>query len=332
MSDSKVKVGILGAGAMGGEHAFCLGEIEDAEVIGVFSRSRERAEAAAKICQAKAVSDPFALINDRSIDAIDVCVPSAIHREFVIAALAQGKHVFCETPFALRLDDAEAMIEAAQESGKVLMVGLLMRSAADYEHIHRIAASGELGRIMSIVTYRLGSYLRAGAPDHKEHYSEPSTELMTFDFDFAQWLLGRPRRITATAVNNENGIAGEISAVLDYDGSCAATVLASGILPASFPFSAGFRVVFERGAFELSLVFGDGPPKSTFTFFPQQGTGEAVTIAGHNPYEKELRHFIGGIRNDADLALLAPERALEALKLSLATQQSLREHRSIEIA
>ena len=75
MSDAKVKVGILGAGAMGGEHAYCFGEIENAEVAGVFSRNPERAEAAAKICNAEAVSDPFAIINDGTIDAIDICLP-----------------------------------------------------------------------------------------------------------------------------------------------------------------------------------------------------------------------------------------------------------------
>ena len=331
MSESKVKVGILGAGSMGFEHADCYRAIETAEVACVFSRNRERARAAARICNAKPVSDPFALINDRSIDAIDVCLPSANHREFVTAALQQGKHVFCETPFALQLEDAQAMIEAARKSAKILLVGLLMRSTAQYEHIHRVAASGELGRILSVVTYRLGSYLRAGAPDHKEHYSDPSTELMTFDFDFVQWLLGQPRRVTATAVDTEHGLPGEISAVLDYEGSGAATVLASGIMPVSFPFSTGFRVVFERGAFELGFVFEDGPPKSTFTFSPERGTREAVAIPGHNPYEKELRHFVACIRKEADPTLLAAERAWETLKLSLATQRSLREHQSIDV-
>lgn len=331
MPEAKIRVGILGAGAMGTEHAISSRAIETAQIVGVFSRNPDRAETVAKLCGAQPVTDPFVLINDPSIDAIDVCLPSVNHREFVIAALARGKHVFCETPFALTLDDAEAMIEAARKSGKLLLVGLLMRSIAAYEHVHRIATSGALGRMLSIVTYRLGSYLRPGAPDHKAHYSDPSTELMTFDFDFVQWLLGPPQRLTATAVNTESGGAGEISSVLDYEGSCTATVLASGIMPASFPFSAGFRVALEAGAFELSLVFEDGPPRSAFIFYPSQGQKEVVAIAEHNPFEKELRHFIACIRKEADPAILAPERALETLKLSLATQQSLREHRAIEI-
>jgi UDP-N-acetylglucosamine 3-dehydrogenase len=331
MPEAKVKVGILGAGAMGSEHAFSFGAIATAQVVGVFSRNLDRAATVAKICHTRAVSDPFALLDDASIDAIDVCLPSRNHREFVIAALERGKHVFCETPFALQLDDAQAMIEAARKANRVLLVGLLLRSAAHYEHLHRVAESGELGKPLSIVTFRLGSYLRPGAPDHKDHYSDPSTELMTFDFDFVHWMLGRPHRLTANAVNTESGTPGEISAVLDYHGAASATILASGIMPASAAFSAGCRVVFERGAFELKTVFVDGPPESTFTFFPQTGVAQAVDVAGHNPFEKELRHFIACIRGEADPTLLAPARAVETLKLSLATQQSLRELRSIDL-
>jgi UDP-N-acetylglucosamine 3-dehydrogenase len=330
MSESKIRIGILGAGSMGSEHAGCYREMSDVEVVGVFSRNSEHASAAAKICGANATTDPMALIDDSSVDAIDVCVPSVNHRQFVIAALNKGKHVFCETPFALSLDDGRAMIEAARQSKRILMVGLLMRSIAYYEHIHRAAISGEHGKLLSMTTHRLGSYLRPGAPDHKAHYSDPSTELMTFDFDFVLWLMGPPLRISATAVN-ERDAPGEISAVLDYDGARSATVLASGIMPNSFPFWVGFRAVFERGAFELENVFEAGPPKTSFTFFPPAGPPQAVSLQGANPYEKELRLFAQTIRGETDGRLLDPENAMKALQLSIATQRSLREHRAIEL-
>jgi UDP-N-acetylglucosamine 3-dehydrogenase len=332
MSISKVRIGILGAGSMGTEHAFSCGPIEGVEIAGVFSRTTERAAVAAKTCNARAVTDPRALIEDPAIDAIDVCLPSVNHAEFVTAALAAGKHVFCETPFALRIEDAVAMIEAARNSKRVLMVGLLMRCIAHYEHVHRAVNSGEHGKLLSMMAYRLGSYLRVGGQDHKDHYSDPSTELMTFDFDFANWLMGTPVRVSATAVRTAAGTPGEISAVVDFEGGCTATVLASGILPRSFPFSAGFRVLFEKGAFDLSNVFKDGPPESKFTFFPDEGIPQEVSIAGHNPYEAELRLFVDCIRGKGDPSLLGAEHALNALALSLATQRSLEEHTAIDVA
>ena len=331
MSESKIRIGILGSGSMGSEHAGCYGSIASVEVAGVFSRDRERASVAARICGAKPTTDAMALIDDPAIDAIDICVPSADHSQFVVAALKAGKHVFCETPFALANDDARAMIDAAREAKRILMVGLLMRSIAQYQHIHRAAASGEHGQLLSVTTYRLGSYLRPGAPDHKPHYSDPSTELMTFDFDFIQWLMGLPVRIGATGVDTERGTPGEISAVLDYEGAQSATVLASGIMPKSFPFSAGFRVVFEHGAFELKNVFEAGPPKSEFLFYPDDGAPRLVEVVGANPYETELRLFVDAIRGAADPDLLDAQHAMKALSMSIATQRSLRERRAIDL-
>jgi UDP-N-acetylglucosamine 3-dehydrogenase len=216
MPKSKIRVGILGAGSMGSEHATAYRAVAGVEVAGVFSRTRERAETLAQTCHAKPVTDPLALIDDPNIDAIDVCVPSANHSQFVIPALNAHKHVFCETPFALRMADAEAMLKAARASKHILLVGLLMRSIAEYEHVHRLAVSGDCRKLLSLCAYRLGSYLRVEGFDHKEHYSDPSTELMTFDFDFIRWLIGAPARVSANAVNTERGTPGEISAVLNF--------------------------------------------------------------------------------------------------------------------
>ena len=331
MSASKIRIGILGAGAMGSEHAGSLLNVPGVEVAAVFSRDRGRAAAAAKTCGAKPAIDAMEVIAHPAVDAINVCVPSMNHREFVIAAIKHGKHVFCETPFALSIEDGRAMIDAASQSKRILMVGLLMRSIAHYEHAYRAARSGEHGKLLGITAYRLGSYLHPGAPDHKSHYSDPSTELMTFDFDFIQWLMGRPDRVSASAIASERGIPGEISAVLGYDDGRSATVLASGLMPKSFPFSVGYRAVFERGALDLQNVFEAGPPKTNFTFYPAEGSAQRVEVNGDNPYEKELRLFAEAIRDETAGDLLAPEHAINALVLSIATQRSLRERRAIEL-
>src|SRR5215471_866302 len=119
MSESKVRIGILGSGSMGSAHAECLRQFAEVEIAGVFSRDRDRAVAAAKLCGARATTNPIELVAEPSLDAIDVCVPSVNHREFVVAALKSGKHVFCETPFALSIEDGRAMIDAAKEAKRI---------------------------------------------------------------------------------------------------------------------------------------------------------------------------------------------------------------------
>jgi predicted dehydrogenase len=323
MAHGKIRIGILGAGAMGAMHGAAYADMADVEIVGVFARDPGRARSVAALCKAEVCTDATTLIRDPSVDAIDVCLPSAIHRDFVIEALEQGRHVFCESPLALDLADSRRMLAAARRAERLLQVGLLMRSVSAYEHIKALTVSGEHGRLLSLATWRLGSYLRPGAPDRKAHYGDPSTELMTFDFDVAGWLMGAPARLSANATRAPQGGPGEISALLDYDDGRQATIVASGLMPRGFPFSVGFRALFEGAAFELRTVFEGGPPRNTFTVVGDDAPPRPVAVPDRNPFQVELQRFVDCMRGRADPQLLDAERAIEALVLSTATQRAL---------
>lgn len=327
----RVRIGIIGTGTMAAIHASAYAGIPEIEIVGVCGRNPERARAVAALCSAEGLTDADALLQDTSVEAIDVCLPTEIHGAFVIPALDQGKHVFCETPLALRLEDAHHMLAAARHNKRLLQVGLLMRATAAYAHIKEVEESGESGRLLSLATYRLGSYLLPGLPDRKAHYGEPSTELMTFDFDFAQWVMGRPERLSASATSDADGNPGETTALLSYRDGRHAAILASGLMPAGFPFSVGFRAVFERAAFVLQNTFEGGPPRSEFTVYADGKRGMAVAVEPRNPYVEELRHFADCVRGRADFEKFDAERAIEALVLSAATQRSLSEGRTIDL-
>jgi UDP-N-acetylglucosamine 3-dehydrogenase len=319
---AEVRIALLGAGSMGTVHAAAYAAMPDVSVVGVFSRDSARAAAAAGICKAQPFTDVAALIQRTDIDAIDVCLPSANHQDVVIPALEAGKHVFCESPLALDLDQAQRMRDAARRAGRLLQVGLLMRSVSAYGHVEAVARSGEHGRLLSVAAWRLGSYLRADAPDRKAHYGDPSTELMTFDFDFIHWLMGPPQSLSASAARMPDGRPGEISALLRYPDGRHATVIASGLMPTGSPFTTGFRALFERAAFEHLATFSGGPPRTSFTVSAGTAPPRPVPVVERNPYEVELQRFVDCIQARAEPALLDADRAIEALRLSVATIES----------
>jgi len=319
---AEVRIALLGAGSMGTVHAAAYAGMPEVSVVGVFSRDPARAASVAAICKAEPCTDAAQLIEHADIDAIDVCLPSETHHDVVIPALRAGKHVFCESPLALDLEQAERMRDAARRAGRLLQVGLLMRSVSAYGHVEAVARSGEHGRLLSVTTWRLGSYLHADAPDRKAHYGDPSTELMTFDFDFVHWLMGQPQSLSASAARLPDGRPGEISAVLTYPQGRHATVIASGLMPPASPFTVGFRALLERAAFEHLTTFSGGPPKSSFTVTVGTTPARPVPVANRNPYEVELQRFVDCVRGRADPALLDVDRAIEAQRLSLATIQS----------
>jgi predicted dehydrogenase len=319
---AEVRIALLGAGSMGTVHAAAYAAMPEVCVVGVYSRDPARAAAVASICKAQPISDAAALIQRADIDAIDVCLPSANHHDVVVPALEAGKHVFCESPLALDLDQAQRMRDTARRAGRLLQVGLLMRSVGAYGHVEAAARSGEHGRLLSVTTWRLGSYLHADAPDRKAHYGDPSTELMTFDFDFVHWLMGQPQSLSASAARAPDGQPGEISALLSYPGGRHATVIASGLMPPGSPFTVGFRAVFERAAFAHLATFSEVPPKTSFTVAAGAMPPRPVSVAERNPYQVELQRFVDCIRGRADPALLDADHAIEALRLSLATKES----------
>jgi predicted dehydrogenase len=319
---AEVRIALLGAGSMGTVHAAAYANMPDVSVVGVFSRDPARAAAVAGICKAQPFTDAAQLIQRADVDAIDVCLPSANHHDVVVPALEAGKHVFCESPLALDLDQARRMRDAARRAGRLLQVGLLMRSVGAYGHVEAAARSGEHGRLLSITAWPLGSYLQADAPDRKAHYGDPSTELMTFDFDFVLWLMGQPQSLSASTARMPDGRPGEISALLSYPQGRHATVIASGLMPPGSPFTTGFRALFEGAAFEHLASFSGGPPKTSFTITAGTKPARPVPVADRNPYEVELQRFVDCICSRADPALLDADRAIEALRLSVATIES----------
>lgn len=318
----EVRIALLGAGSMGTVHAAAYATMPEVSVVGVFSRDPARAAAVAALCKAEPVADLAQLIGRTDIDAIDVCLPSETHCDVVVPALEAGKHVFCESPLALVLDQAERMRNMARRAGRLLQVGLLMRSVSAYGHVEAMVRAGEHGRLLSVTTWRLGSYLHADAPDRKAHYGDPSTELMTFDFDFVHWLMGEPQSLSASAARLPDGRPGEITALLSYRQGRHATVIASGLMPPGSPFTTGFRALFERAVFAHLATFRGGPPETSFTVAAGTATPRPVPLIERNPYEVELQRFVDCIRGRADPALLDVDRAIEALRLSLATTRS----------
>jgi predicted dehydrogenase len=119
---------ILGAGFMGSAHAANYDALgERVRVKWVASRTPERAAKLAESLGAQSTADLEAAVRDPEIDAVDICLPTPLHREAAESALAAGKHVFLEKPIAVTLEDADAIVAAAERSAGLFMVGLVLR-------------------------------------------------------------------------------------------------------------------------------------------------------------------------------------------------------------
>jgi predicted dehydrogenase len=123
---------------MGASHAANYRALGDrVRVKTVASHRSDRAAAVAESVGAELTEDLLAPLRDPEVDAVDICLPTPLHRELTEAALAAGKHVLLEKPIALTLEDADAIVAAAERSGRLFMVGLVLRFWPEYVELQR---------------------------------------------------------------------------------------------------------------------------------------------------------------------------------------------------
>jgi predicted dehydrogenase len=121
----KMRVGVIGVGALGRHHARVYASLPDAELVGVVDTHPGRAQEVAAPLGAKAFSHHADLLG--KVDAVSIATPTTLHAEIGTQFLKAGIHVLVEKPIAHTLEDADRLIRTAQESNRVLQVGHLER-------------------------------------------------------------------------------------------------------------------------------------------------------------------------------------------------------------
>jgi predicted dehydrogenase len=323
-----ITVAVIGAGFMGSAHAANYKALDGrVRVKAVVSRSLDRAAKVAETVGAEASTDLEAVLRDPEVDAIDICLPTPSHREATERALGAGKHVFLEKPIALTLEDADAILRAAAQSGRLFMVGLVLRFWPEYVELHRRVAAGDLGRVKAVATRRLSP-----PADWAEWFSDRSqtggtaVDLLVHDFDQMNWLLGSPRSVFA-----HEPVPGHVHALVEYDG---ASAIAEGsmAMPRSYPFSSNIRVQGENGAAEYAFSAApaegggnigqaQGPPG--LRLYPAEGDPETVPVESADPWGPEIAYFVECIERGREPEQGTGEQAREALRVSLAANRSL---------
>ena len=317
-----MRVAVFGAGAMGAVHAAAWARIHDVDLAAVVGRSPSRARELAARFAVPAFTDPAPLLDDDSIDAVDLTVPTALHRDLAIAALERGKHVLCETPLAPSVPDVDAMIEAAHRAGRILQVAQLVRLAQPNVEVRDLVRTGALGRPLVVSCERLWPG-RDALDDPHDHHGDALDEVALFDLDWLLWCFGLPDAIAAHASAISGARVDHVLVVLEI-GGVRAFVEASLRLPASFPFRLATRVVCEDDTVEWSVRFAAaGPPEVIVSRHPRWGAAETRSPHGPDPYLTECQHFARVVRGEADPGLLDPAGARDGLRIVAAARASL---------
>lgn len=204
------------------------------------------------------------MLKKEDFDAVDICLPTYLHKEYAIKLMRAGKHVLSEKPMSLSYADCTEMLNVAKECNKKITVGQCLHFEAGYMFLKKCIDENTFGNIQSITLDRLselplwkcfeGWYL-----DVNRSGSTPF-DLHIHDIDIANYLLGMPEAVSAVAIDNAVPMQ-YVNSRLFYKNGVKVFATASWNETAGTPFTMSYRAKFDRA----TLVYSG----STVTVYPE---------------------------------------------------------------
>lgn len=318
-----MKIAVIGAGGMGRIHAEAHRSNPAVRLTGIADADPAAAAGLAAQTDARPYPTLEALLEAEQPDVVDICLPTPLHKAYVLKAAASGKHVICEKPLAGSIADAEEMIEACEKAGVRLFVGHVLRFFPEYAKAREAILSEALGQIATVRTERVSA-----APNGRDGwYADYARsggvllDLLIHDFDWLRWTFGEIDRVYARSV--------AAARPGQPDHAFVSLRFASGVIgyaSGSWAYPEGFATRLEvagQGGI-LSLDSEETATNRNLLRAAEAGR-PSVQVPGSplfkSPYEEELAHFIACLAGGTEPVVTARD-ALEALRVSLAAIRS----------
>ena len=313
-----IKVGLIGLGGVGRIHFDCWRKCPDAELVAISARDPRKlagdwggqdfnlgTQAAQQVdLSGVAKYARFEdLIADPNVDAVDICLPTPLHAPVSIAALRAGKHVLCEKPMSLVLDDCREMESAARGAGRHLMVAHCLRYWPHFVKAREMLRSGDYGRAVYASFHR-----ESGAPvwSGSGWFMRPEEsggvlDMHIHDIDAALWWFGRPAKITAAGYVHDD-LPLTIDAHWHYNEGPTVHLYSAWDLNGG-AFRHSFKLVMENATLTHDLAVEGGALQLTTG-------GQTTTIALPEPnvHQAEINDFAARIaRGEAGPGITSEE-------------------------
>ncbi|MBI3961287.1 MAG: Gfo/Idh/MocA family oxidoreductase [Deinococcus sp.] len=353
-----IRFGIVGCGSIVTRaHLPALQRIAGAKVTAVCDINKERAEAAAQQCGAKAYTDFEAVASHPEVDAVLIATPNAYHRDPVLAAARARKAVLCEKPIATNLADAKEMVAACERARVPLQIGFHQRFNPPVQLARRLLQLGVLGEVKAFrgvmsEPYHVYPAVTNYRYDLKVSGGNIVIDLAIHGIDVLRHLLGDVRALCATVRHSAVPAKVDDNACLLMDLASSAT----GSMSAD-RFSPGGASAFDlygtKGTLYLSthtynpfqsapiavlttLPFEQWPQELQEHFYSQAWwlTPRDTWVTAHpvrqDPYQQQLQAFCKSITHGEPVQVTG-EDGIRALEIVLAAYKSAKEQAWVKL-
>ena len=319
-----INVLVIGAGTMGSVHSSAYKGMDNVNLVGIVDIRKEKAEAAAGGTVPTFTSFEDAISELKDVDVVDVCLPTYLHKEFVLKGANLGKHIVCEKPLARSLEDAREMIDYCNEQNVKLFVGHVLRFFPEYVQAKSVIESGKIGRPGVVRTFRGGVFPTAWNDWYADFKNSGGLvlDMIIHDIDFLRWCFGEVERVYAKSLLGRGYARKDYNLLtLRFKNGVIAHVEGSW---AHEGFSMAFEIAGDKGIIDYNSS-KETPIVLRAQSAQQVTSGVAVPESPmkNNPYFYELEHYMHCIETDETPRVTA-EDAYKAVEISLAALKSIK--------
>ncbi len=330
---STVKVGVIGVGQMGLQHARIYQKLPGVELAAICEYNDQRREEMEKLLGCPAYKDYNDLLGNPDIDAVSIVLPDNMHRDAVEAAVKAHKHILLEKPLAKDLSDGQAMYELVKDYDKVFTVGFLLRFDPRFATVKKALDDGELGDIIHLYCRRnspiIGPRRYIGASDLSMH-------VMIHDIDYINWYMGcQPVKVFAkgrSVLLKEHGMKDVIYALVTYENGAVACLEACWVLPENSPtiIDDQMELVGTKGAAYIDSCDKGVRLVADRVLYPDSRHWYSANGETGGDLSEQLLTFISNIINGTKSIITAKE-TLDSLRVVDAIERSMAEGKEVDL-
>jgi len=312
-----IKVGVIGVGSMGINHARIYSELEKegrVKLVGVSDASEERANEVAARYKTLAFADYKRLLS-QSPDAVSIAVPTTLHKKVALNAIGRGIHVLVEKPIADTTKNAEGIIKATGKNNIKLQVGHVERFNPAVTKLKKLIDAGELGKVVSISTKRVGPY------NPRIRDVGIILDLGVHDIDIISHLFGqRVETVFAKAGSSIHTKEDHAIVVLNFEGDQCGIIETNWLTPHK---TRTLNVVGTGGIAYVDYI------KQTLEVYDKE-QAKNMTVERKEPLRLELESFLQCVENDSGPEV-SGEDGLYALKVAVAASKSAEKQAIVKV-
>ncbi|HZE96441.1 MAG TPA: Gfo/Idh/MocA family oxidoreductase [Planctomycetota bacterium] len=298
-------IAVIGSGAIADQHLGAIREIPHAKLIGVYSRSAEKAKKVGEREKCRWSTDYQELLRDPAVDIVDIVTSSGSHGPIAREALEAGKHILVEKPMAMTSVEAEALIALARSKGLTLGVVSQRRFEDQHEAVKKAIDAGALGKLLlaevSCPYYRDQAYYDSA--DWRGKIATDGGAIMNqgiHSVDLLLWLLGPAKTVTGRIATQTHRMEAEdlALAIVTFENGAFGTIMAStSIQPGFTPM---LNLYGEKGTIKLegaAIVHWTVPgvPRPEFASPQASAAVRGPLLASHQMHQRQILDVLAAI-------------------------------------